>query len=151
MFLRLRVFSAVTSLFALVACASGQQPSQLSSAIVPAIAADFSASVTPNKDCNGVEGVTVTPCPITLTKNTKPGITVTVNGRDVFDSVLEKLTRCSNGELCYDLNRTGSGLTQWRVSSGRTCGVAHIKFFGLDSRHNRVGYAFLKVTNKYCP
>jgi hypothetical protein len=142
MFRRVSGAAVLASLIGLVGCTVGQQP---------APSAGFGAAVTPERDCQGVRGVAVTPCPIVLTKDTKPGIVVTVGGPGVVDSVVKKLTACSSGKICYNLNRTGSGLTQWRITSGRACGVADIKFFGLDSAHSQVGYAFLHVTNKYCP
>jgi hypothetical protein len=151
MFRPVKGVAALASLLALVACTVGQQASQQGSAIAPpAPDASFGTAIT-DKDCQGVGGVTVVPCPIALTEDTKSGIVVTVSGSGVVDSVVEKLSACSNGKVCYKLNRADSSLTQWRVASGRACGVADIKFFGLDSAHNRVGYAFLKVANKYCP
>jgi hypothetical protein len=151
MFRRVKGVAALANLLALVACAVGPQASQQGSAIVPpAPSASFGTAI-PDKDCQGIRGVTVAPCPIMLTKDTKHGIVVTVGGSGVVDSVVQKLRPCSNGKICYNLNRAGSGLTQWRLTSGRACGVADIKFFGLDSAHNKVGYAFLKSTNTYCP
>jgi hypothetical protein len=151
MFRRVNRVALLANLLALVACTVGQPASQQGSAIAPpAPVAGFGTVIT-DKDCQGVRGVTVAPCPIVLTKDTKSGIVVTVSGPGVVDSVVEKLRTCSNDKVCYNLNRAGSGLTQWRLTSGRACGVADIRFFGLDSAHNKVGYAFLKATNKYCP
>jgi hypothetical protein len=151
MFRRVNGVAALPSLLALVACAVGQPAFQQGSAFAPpAPGASFGTAIA-DKDCEGVRGVAVAPCPTVLTKDTKPGIVVTVSGSGVVDSVVEKLRACSNDKICYNLSRAGSGLTQWRVTSGRACGVADVKFFGLDSAHNKVGYAFLKVANKYCP
>lgn len=154
MFRSVKVAAALSSLCALAACAQMQQaPQGGGSAIVPfAVDTGTHAAMTPESGCQGVDGVTVTPCPITLTKETKPGIVVTVAGPGVVDSVTEKLPPCSNGKLCYNITRAvSSNLNKFRVRSRRTCGVADVKFFGLNSAHKKVGYAFLKLTNDYCP
>jgi hypothetical protein len=142
--------AALVSFCLIAACAPGQTAFQSGSGIAFPSAAGFRAvAVTPATDCRGTGGVTVTPCPIELTKKTKAGIVVTVSGPGVVDSIVEKSNPCFNGKVC--VNRDGSGLTQWRITSDKSCGNADIKFLGLNSRHNRVGYALLKVANKYCP
>jgi hypothetical protein len=144
-------FAAIPSILALAACSLGQQTSQLDSAVVPPVpGAGFRSTLVRDKDCRGVHSITVTPCPILLTNHTKPGVVVTVGGPDVVDSIAQKRA-CEDGKLCYNINRANSGLTQWRITSGRNCAVADIKFFGLDSAHKKMGYAFLRITNKYCP
>jgi hypothetical protein len=118
MFRQVNGVALLASLLALVACTVGQPGSQQGSAIAPpAPGASFGTAIT-DKDCQGVRGVTVAPCPIVLTEDTKSGIVVTVSGSGVVDSVVEKLRTCSNDKVCYNLNRAGSGLTQWRLTSG---------------------------------
>ena len=105
----------------------------------------------PAKNCGGTGGVQVTPCPIRLTRHTKPGIVVTVSGPGVVNSYLGALNGCFNGHLCYNAEREGSSETQWRITSGTSCGGADVEFIGVDAHGAKVGYFFLKVANKYCP
>jgi hypothetical protein len=93
----------------------------------------------------------VTPCPIRLTKRTKSGIVVTVSGRHVVNSSLGRINACFSGKLCYNAERYGSSETQWLITSGQSCGGADVEFLGENASGHVVGYAFLKVANKYCP
>jgi hypothetical protein len=152
MFRRLFAAAAVASLSILAACTPGEQVSQAGSAIAPqAPRAGLLARMMPDKDCGGVGGVTVTPCPIRLTKHTKRGIVVTVSGPGVVNSYLGHITSCFSGQICYNAERKGSNQTKWRISSGQYCSAADVEFLGVNASGAEVGYFFLKVTNKYCP
>lgn len=152
MFQRFVAAAAVASLFVLGACTPGQQASQWGSDIAPqGPRLGLSARMMPDKDCGGVGGVTVTPCPIRLTKRTKRGIVVTVSGPGVVNSYLGHITSCFSGQVCYNAERKGGNQTKWRISSGRYCSAADVEFSGVNASGAEVGYFFLKVTNKYCP
>jgi hypothetical protein len=144
------VVAAVAGLCMLAACTAGSTVSPASSPDLP-VAAGLLAAVTPAKDCGGVRGVKVTPCPLVLTKQTKPGVVVTVSGPGVVNSYLEQLNACLNGRLCYLAEREGSSQIQWRIKSGTACGGADIQIDAVNAQGKQVGYAFLKVVNKYCP
>jgi hypothetical protein len=143
------VVTAVAAMCMLAACTSGSMVSPAISPAVP-VAAGLLA-MTPAKDCGGVRGVKVTPCPLVLTKQTKAGVVVTVSGPGVVNSYLEQLNACFNGRLCYFAEREGSSQIQWRIKSGTACGSADIQIDAVNAQGKQVGYAFLKVVNKYCP
>jgi hypothetical protein len=144
------VVAVAASLFVLSACTQGQQASQSGSAVPQVRGAGLSSSVVPAKDCGGTGGVTVTPCPVRLTKDTKPGVVVTVSGPGVVSSYLGRINGCFNGHTCYNAEREGSSETQWRITSGPSCGRADVEFEGVDASGGKVGYFFLKVANKFC-
>ncbi len=148
MLLRMNAMAAAASLSMLAACASGHQTSQAGSALVPP---PLGAAASPDKDCGGTGGVEVLPCPVRLTRHTKPGIVVTVSGPHVVNSYLGQLNGCFNGQNCYNAEREGSSQTQWRITSGRACGGADVEFYGVDRHGAKRGYFFLKVSNHYCP
>jgi hypothetical protein len=79
------------------------------------------------------------------------GFVVTVNGPRVVNSYLGQLNACFGNKLCYNAEREGSSQVQWRITSGRDCGGADVEFLGVDANGHEVGYAFLKVNNRYCP
>ena len=79
MFRPVKGVAVLASLLALVACTVGQASQQGSAIAPPAPDASFGTAIT-DKDCQGVGGVTVVPCPIALTEDTKSGIVVTVSG-----------------------------------------------------------------------
>jgi hypothetical protein len=152
MFARHTVGAAILGTAILSACAPGSSGSSFNSAAVPpTFSATQQAAIGPDKDCGGTNGVKVLPCPISLTRRTRSGIVVTVSGPGVVNSYLGKLNSCFNGKLCYNAEREGSSQIQWRITSGRACGGADIEFFGVDANGNKVGYAFLKSANLYCP
>lgn len=143
--------AAAVGMVMLSACAPGPSGSSLGSvAVPPAISASQSA-IAPDTDCRGAHGVKVSPCPIYLTRHTKAGIVVTVSGPGVVNSYLATLNACFNGKLCYFAEREGSSQTQWRFMPGRACGSADIEFYGVDALGSKVGRAFLKSRNTYCP
>lgn len=140
-------FSAVLVL--LTACA-GQQAAQSGLSIPAVNGAAMSRAVPPPKNCGGAGGVTVTPCPVKLNKNTKDGVVIAVGGKGVVDSQIGRISGCFNGKTCYNAAREGSSNTQWRITSGASCGTADVEFDGMDSQGKQVGYFFLKIANKYC-
>jgi hypothetical protein len=143
--------AALAGLFTLAACTSEQPLSQGGLSGVPAPPqARVQSAIDPDKNCGSAHGVTVTPCPVRLTKHTKSGIVVTVSGPGVVNSYLGSLNDCFNAKLCYNAERVGSSQTQWLITSGRSCGGADVEFLGVDALGEQVGYAFLKVANKYC-
>ncbi len=150
MFRQVYAVAAVATLFMLSACTQGQQASQGGYAVPAADRTSPSGSVMPDKDCGGTGGVTVTPCPVHLTRHTKPGIVVTVSGPGVVNSYLGKISGCFNGRICYNAEREGSSQTLWRMTSGRSCGRADVEFDGINASGQTVGYFFLKVANKFC-
>jgi hypothetical protein len=152
MFRQLRTLAVLGSLSLLAACASGQNFYPAGSAAAPsAQSAITPSSITPDKGCGGVRGVKVTPCPILLNAQTKSGIVVTVSGPGVVFSALGTIRSCYSGHNCYNAKRYGSSQTQWLITSGTYCGGAILEFNGRNARGNRVGYAFLEISNKYCP
>lgn len=152
MFLRVSVVAALAGLSVLAACTAGQPNFQASSGVAPlARGAGLSAATMPDKGCGGTAGVKVTPCPIVLTRRTKPGIVVTVSGPGVVNSYLGQLNACFSGHNCYNAERVGNSQTRWRITSGRACGRADVEFLGVNASAQEVGYAFLMVTNRYCP
>ncbi|HEY2474190.1 MAG TPA: hypothetical protein VGI19_05250 [Candidatus Cybelea sp.] len=138
-----RILVAAASLSILAACAQAQSVPQTNTA--PA------SKVSPNKDCGGAYGVTVSPCPIRLTRHTKMGFVVTVSGPHVTNSYLGRLNACIGNKLCYNAEREGNSQVQWRITSGRDCGNAEVEFVGVNENDHEVGYAFLDLKNKYCP
>jgi hypothetical protein len=149
MFRRVNILAAVASLSLLAACAPGQPMSQ--AGVSPGAGSGLPGAATPGKNCGGTGGVKVTPCPITLTRRTKPGFVVTVSGPGVVNSYLGGLNFCVHHQLCYIAEREGSSQTKWRITSGRYCGNADIKFSGVNAGNTEVGHAFLQVANRYCP
>jgi hypothetical protein len=150
MFRRVSVVAAAAGLFVLSACTQGQQGPQAGSAVPQAGGPSHSSAIMPAKDCGGTGGVKVTPCPVRLTRHTKPGIVVTVSGPGVVNSYLGKINGCFSGHLCYNLEREGSSETQWRITSGPYCGRADVEFDGVNASGQRVGYFFLGLRNRYC-
>jgi len=149
---RLQIPAALTGLSLLAACASAQPGTQTGlSAIPPAQQARIGSSISPDKNCGSVHHVTVTPCPIRLTRHTKAGIVVTVSGPHVVNSYLGRINGCFSGRTCYNAERVGSSEVQWLITSGDACGGADVEFVGVNARGKDVGYFFLKVANKYCP
>ncbi len=152
MFQHIRTIALLAGLSVLAACGSGQPVYQTGSAIVPSAQGVSSpSSVRPDKGCGGVHHVTVTPCPIQLNRRTKSGIVVTVSGPGVVDSALGTIRSCYSGHNCYNAERNGSSQTQWLITPGALCGGAILEFRGKNTRGRRVGYAFLEISNKYCP
>ena len=81
MFRWVNAAATLAMLSLLVACSSSQQASQAGPSLVPAAAGTgFHHGMSPDKDCGGTGGVTVTPCPVHLTKHTRSGVVVTVGG-----------------------------------------------------------------------
>ncbi|MGC1381601.1 MAG: hypothetical protein WA814_11340 [Candidatus Baltobacteraceae bacterium] len=68
----------------------------------------------------------------------------------MVNSYLGKINGCFNGYVCYNAEREGSSETQWRITSGQSCGAADVEFDGINASGGTVGYFFLKVANKYC-
>lgn len=132
---------AALAVCALAACSSAQPVSQ------PAIP----ALLQPDKNCGSTHGVKVAPCPIRLTRHTKSGIIVTVSGPGVTSSYLGELNACFSGKLCYYAERVGSSETEWLFTSGKACGGADVELYGVNASGQKIGYAFLKLTNRYCP
>lgn len=148
---RVGVLAIIAGIFVLTGCAFDPQTSQSNSVVVPSAKYLGVPSVSPAKDCGGVHRVTVTPCPIRLTKRTKSGIVVTVSGPGVVNSVLGTIQSCFSGQNCYNAERYSSSKTQWLITSGAYCGGADLEFDGQNARGHRVGYFFLGIDNKYCP
>jgi hypothetical protein len=152
MFRRFCAATMLASFSVLSACMSAAPVPQAGSAMVPqAPRAHLLGTVMPDKDCGGVHGVTVTPCPVRLTRHTKRGIVVTVSGPGVVNSYLGHITSCFSGQICYNAERKGTSQVKWRITSGAYCSAADVEFDGVNARGATVGYFFLKVTNKYCP
>jgi hypothetical protein len=148
---RVVTLALVAGLSVLAACSSGESTSQAGlSAVPPVQQGRVPLAIAPDKNCGGVNGVTVTPCPLRLTRHTKAGIVVTVSGPGVVNSYLGRINGCFNGHLCYNAERVGSSETQWLITSGPSCGGADVEFEGVNASGGKVGYFFLKVANKYC-
>jgi hypothetical protein len=147
-----RVLSFAALAFGLTlfaACASGQQNSQPGSAVVPFTHQVNFSSIVPDKPfCGGTGGVSVTPCPVKLTKKTrKKGVVVTVGGPGVaeagiyYDSCYPK---------CYYTN-DGSSYLMYVIKSGPYCGDGRMGFNAVNASGQPVGDGYLEVVNKYCP
>ncbi len=150
MFRWVNAAATLAMLSLLAACSSGEQASQAGPSIVPAAAGTGHHAMSPDKDCGGTDGVTVTPCPVHLTKHTRSGVLVTVGGPGVVGSSLGNLSGCFSGHKCYNAKREGGSQTQWRITSGRSCGAADVEFDAMNASGQQVGYFFLKISNKYC-
>ena len=151
MFRWVNAAATLAMLSLLVACSSSQQASQAGPSLVPAAAGTgFHHGMSPDKDCGGTGGVTVTPCPVHLTKHTRSGVVVTVGGPGVVSSSLGHISGCFSGHKCYNAKREGGSQTQWRITSGRSCGAADVEFDAMNESGQQVGYFFLKISNKYC-
>jgi hypothetical protein len=147
-----RTLAVLGGLSILAACASGQSFYQADSPVAAfAQRVSSPSSVSPDKGCGGVHRVKVAPCPIVLDQNKKPGIVVTVSGPRVANSALGTIQSCYSGHTCYYAVRYGSSQTQWLITSGPYCDGAILEFNGENARGKRVGYAFLEISNKYCP
>lgn len=152
MFRWVNVGATLAMLSLLAACSSSQQASEAGPSVVPAAAGtEFQHRMSPDKDCAGANGVTVAPCPVRLTKHTRSGVLVTVGGPGVVSSSLGHISGCFSGYKRYNAKREGGSQTQWRITSGRSCGAADVEFDATNASGQQVGYYFLKVSNKYCP
>jgi hypothetical protein len=146
---RLKLLALAGGLGALAACSSGETISPGSAPAPSSARSAASISVSPDKACGGVRGVSVTPCPLRLTKHSKSGVVVTVGGPGVVHSSLGRINSCYSGYECFNAARNGDG-THWLITSGTYCGGGILEFLGKNSRHHVVGYAFLEIRNKYC-
>jgi hypothetical protein len=133
----------------LPACASGQQGSQSGSPVVPSTHRVGPSSIVPDRFfCGGTGGVSVTPCPVKLTKKTrKTGVVVTVGGPGVAETGIYYnacYPRCSLAPVTvYSL--------QYVVTSGLYCGKGRVGFNAVKANGQPVGDGYLEVENKYCP
>jgi hypothetical protein len=129
--------------------ASSQQASQSGSAIVPFTHQVSLSSIAPDKlFCGGTNGVSVTPCPVKLTRKTrKTGVLVTVSGPGVTEAGIY-YDACD--EMCRYYT-VGSNGIQWLIVSGSECGKARMGFNAVTTRGQPVGDGYLEVINKYCP
>ena len=151
MFRQFKAVALVASFSAFAACSPGQPLSQAGPGVAPQTVGSVPlARVSPDKDCGSAGGVKVAPCPVHLTKHTRGGVVVTVSGPGVVSSSLGHISGCFNGHVCYNAEREGSSQTQWRITSGRSCGAADVEFDGMNASGQQVGYFFLKVSNKSC-
>jgi hypothetical protein len=105
--------------------------------------------------CGGTNGVSISPCPLVLPKKTKGYAVFFVTGPGVINTYLNNDTEgfCYNkegGEVCY-LENLGSPPNYWQASSGTVCGKAKPVTFSAFGVNGLIGYAYLKVINKYCP
>jgi len=139
---RVDILCVVAGLFLLGGCTS-VVPTQQGQQQLP-------EAIQPDKDCAGAGGVRVTPCPVRLTKHTKQGVVITVKGRHVADSAIGTINSCFSGHNCYNAERLGSSRTQWLITSGTACGGADVEFDATNSHGGKVGFYFLRVSNKYC-
>lgn len=146
---RICALAVVAAALALTGCTLGREAP--GSSAIGAVPAKSSSSVSPDKGCGGANGVTVTPCPIRLDRHTKRGVVVTVGGHRVVNSYLGRINACIGSKLCYYAERYGSSETEWLITPGRDCGNADVEFMGENADGKVIGYAFLKVSNRYCP
>lgn len=152
MFKKVDILSVVAGLSLLGGCVSGNQVSRANdTTILPTQRTNPLSTIQPDKGCAGTRHVTVDPCPVVLTEYTRAGIVVTVKGQHVADSKLGRFASCFNNEHCYDAERIDSSQTQWRITSGPSCGDALVKFRALSSRGRRIGFFYEEISNKYCP
>jgi hypothetical protein len=148
MLVRLRIASALwLAATLLTACGGAGQPSATAAA-VPGLTLHAPPSFSPlTGHCGGTNQVRVTPCPVRLTsKNGMTGVVVTVTGPGITaaDTYPPSWT-CS---VC-NIARLGSTWLQFTIKSGTYCGTQEVTFAGVNGPI--VGYAYLRVKNKYCP
>lgn len=84
--------------------------------------------------CGGTNGVSVSPCPVTLTKHAQSGVVVTVSGPGVTSSAMKK-NHCGGGRMavCYFARLRGSDHTQWLVTPRHKCGTVTNELVGLGN------------------
>lgn len=104
------------------------------------------SSVAPDAGCGGTGGVTVRPCPLTLTKR-KDTIVVTVSGPNVNNSAFVE-TACEKRDVCTVGQWTSDPL-KWFVYAATKCGTAVIYAYGYAGSQE-AGIGHLKVVNKDC-
>ena len=104
--------------------------------------------------CGGTHGVSVSPCPLVLTK--KRGFAqFNVTGPGVVSAYLkdnQDVGYCYNGkggEICY-LQNLGSPPNYWQAESGPYCGRAKpLKFYAYGVS-GYIGFGYLTVVNRDC-
>jgi hypothetical protein len=139
----------------LSAC-GGQQLAMTGTDAIAAGEPIFPRVATRLKRCGGTNGVSVSPCPLVISKKSGGYAWFNVTGPGVATSYLENYQPegyCYNkkgGEICYVQN-LASPPTYWQASSGQDCGKAKpLKFYAYGGS-GFVGYAYLTVINRYCP
>jgi hypothetical protein len=105
----------------------------------------------PDKGCAGGRHVTVTPCPVRLTRRTKQGVVITVDAPHIASSKIGGFSSCFTSGNCYNIERLGGSQTQWLITSGQICGDALVEFHAMNDRGHRIGEYYLLVYNNYCP
>jgi hypothetical protein len=116
----------------------------------------FSRIAPPLGNCGGTHGVSVSPCPLIISKQSQGHAVFNVTGPGVINTYLKGYQlegNCSNqrrGEIC-SVENLGSPPSYWGATSGPYCGKAKpLKFYAYGVS-GFIGYANLEVINRYCP
>jgi hypothetical protein len=146
---------AILPAFALLAACGGQQATGVGPAAVAPAQATASKIAPLIKRCGGTNGVSVSPCPLVVTKKTRGYAWFNVIGSGVVLSDLKGYQLkgfCYNrkgGEIC-SVQNLASPPTYWQASSGPHCGTAKpLKFYAYGT-HGFIGYGYLEVINRDC-
>jgi hypothetical protein len=136
-------------------CEDSMRPTQSGSAALPSAQQKRIAPVKLPRGCGGTNGVTVTPCPITLTsENGNSGILVIVSAPGIALSY--DYIGCQGkggGHFCSVAPYPGGGpTTHWTVCSGNKRGKGDVVFEAYGPNPSQlIGYGSLRVINKYAP
>jgi hypothetical protein len=107
------------------------------------------------KGCGGTNGVSVSSCPIVLTKKTRGYYVFYVSGPGVETTYLKEYRDqglCyKKGEEICSIQDTGSPANYWQAAAGPYCGTAKRVTFYAYGAKGFIGIAHLKITNEYCP
>jgi hypothetical protein len=138
----------------LAAC-GGQQVTAAGPGVI-APSQSIASKVAPDlKRCGGTNGVSVSPCPLIISKKSGGFAWFNVKGPNVGASYLRNYQYqgyCYNkkgAELCYVQN-LASPPTYWQASSGSDCGKAKPLEFLAFGSDGFVGYGYLTVINRDC-
>ncbi len=148
-------FLAVIPLLALLTACGGQEVTGARGvAISPS---DAAADAAPDvQKCGGTHGVSVSPCPVVLSKKTRGYAVFFVNGRGVINVYLRGYQlegNCyskSGGEIC-SVENLGSPPNYWQAASGTDCGRAKTLKFYAYGVSGFIGVGYLRIINRYCP
>lgn len=126
-------------------------------ALALTVSSHASTLTAPDTKCGGTGGVSVSPCPLVLSKRNGGLAQFSVTGPGVVTTYVwnfQVSSYCYDrqfAKICYVQN-LGSPPTSWQATSGPACGQARrIHFSGYDASGVLVGRAYLEVINRDCP
>jgi hypothetical protein len=141
---------------ALLSACGGQQVAGNTAGVAPPGQPMFSKVAPDNKKCGGTNGVSVSPCPLIISKKSKGLAWFNVEGNGVVTSYLAGYQQEGNcyskdgAEIC-SVQNLASPPTYWGATSGPHCGKAKQLTFYAYGVSGFIGYGYLRIINKYCP